>query len=372
MIIRSITIKYLVPTILVIWGAAAQAAEIIAHVKGAPADSVLVLQVYDSPSAFGDFRDPVKEIQTRARVDGKYRIDEVPAGDIAILVYVDENENGLIDKNFIGIPKELLGISNGYQPKGPPVFERAALTVAQGESKTVEIEIYRVLGERGRLGVGAGVIGRSSPYVGSDSAVLQAIPAIAYNGERLQWLGPNVQYGLAGTGRWRIAASASYRIGVYEEDDSPALAGLGDRDDTLMAGIGFRYELPGGINLLMRYEHDVLQRIGGGEGIARLSKAFQAGWLRISPQIQANWLSAELANYDYGVTPAAATLSRPAYKLGSAISYEAGFASSIELTESWRILLNLTAQFLPDEISTSPIVGDDSVINGFAAITYIF
>ena len=299
-----------------------------------------------------------------------YRIDDVPSGDIAVLVYVDENENGLIDKNFIGIPKEPLGISNNYRPKGPPAFSRAKFTAS--DSTTIDIELYKVLGERGRLGLGGGVIGRSSPYAGSDTTVLQPIPAITYNGERLQWLGPDVKYGFLGTGRWRLAASASYRIGVYEESDSPALVGLGDRDSTLMAGLGLRVEIPGGVNMLLGYQHDVLNRIGGGSATARFSKGFQAGWFRIAPKVQVNWLSADLANHDFGVPENAATPTRPAYNIGSSISYEAGFSSFIELTEDWRIVLSLSTEFLPDEIVASPIVADDRVVKGFAALTYVF
>ena len=357
---------------LTLWATLAQSADLSVRVQGAPVDGTLILQVYDSPNAFGDFRDPVREIRASIQAENVYLIDDIPAGDIAVLIYVDENENGLIDKNFIGIPKEPLGISNNYRPKGPPVFGSASFAVSDEKSTTIDIEIYKVLGNRGNLGVGAGVIGRSSPYVGSDTTVLQPIPAITYTGERLQWLGPNVRYGLVGSGWWRLAASASYRIGVYEEDDSPALSGLGDRDSTLMAGLGLRFDVPGGINLSLRYEHDVLDNIGGGAANARISKGFQAGWLRIAPLLQVNWLSADLTNYDFGVPSTAATPDRPAYSTGSSISYEAGFGSFIELTENWRIVLSLSAEFLPDEIEASPIVADDRVLKGFAAITYVF
>ena len=350
----------------------AQAADLTVRIKDAPADGVLVFQVYDSANAFGDFRDPVKELRSPVRADGTYLIPDVPAGDVALLVYVDENNNGVIDKNFIGIPREPLGISNNYRPKGPPSFSRAAFPVTNNEMAVVEIQIYKILGERGRLGIGAGVIGRSSPYVGSDSTVLQPIPAVTYNGERLQWLGPNIQYGIAGSDWWRLAASASYRVGVYEENDSVALIGLGDRDSTLMAGLGLRFEIPGGINLSLRYEHDVLDNIGGGLATAKLSKGFQAGAFRFAPQLQVNWLSEELSNYDFGVPPEAATLIRPSYNTGSSVSYEVGFGSFIEVTEDWRIVLNVSTEFLPSEVVASPIVADDRVIKGFAAITYVF
>jgi outer membrane protein len=339
----------------------AQSATLSVRVQGTPAEGTLVIQVYDSPNAFGDFRDPAKEIRTPVRTDSVYRIDDVPPGEVAVL-----------DKNFIGIPKEPLGISRRYRPKGPPSFERARLTIPEDATVPVDIEIFKVLGKRGLLGIGAGVIARSSPYVGSDTTVLQAIPAVTYNGERLQWLGPNLQYGFLGSGRWRLAASASYRIGAYEEKDSPALSGLGDRDSTLMAGLAFRLEIPGGVNMLLRYEQDVLNRIGGGAATARLSKGFQAGPLRISPQLQMNLLGAGLTNHDFGVPAAAATPTRPATDIGSSVSYEAGFNSLIELTENWRIVLSLSAEFLPDEVVASPIVADDRVIKGFAALTWVF
>ena len=142
------------------------AADVSVRVQGAPPDGVLVFQVYDSPNAFGDFRDPIREMSAVARPGTTYRVDGVPAGDVAVLVYLDENGNNLLDKNFIGIPKEPLGISNNYRPKGPPAFELAKFSVSENEPMAIDIEIYKVLGERGRLGVGAGVIGRSSPQTG--------------------------------------------------------------------------------------------------------------------------------------------------------------------------------------------------------------
>lgn len=350
----------------------AHGADIAVKARDVPDDATVVVQIYDSASSFGDFRDPLREIRSAKTSDDTYRLTDLPSGDVAILVYVDSNNNGLIDKNFIGIPKEPLGISNDYRPKGPPVFDRAKVAIKPDGANVFDVGIYKVLGDRGRLGIGAGVIGRGSPYVGSDTTVLKAIPAITYNGERLQWLGPNIQYGLLGTGKWRLAASASYRIGAYEEKDSPALAGMGDRDSTLMAGVGVRYEAPGGINLVARYEHDVLDNIGGGAAVVRASRSFQFGWLRISPQLQVNWLGDELANHDFGVATGDAIPGRPAYDVGSVISYEAGVGSFIELTEDWRIILNVSAEKLPDEIADSPIVADDLLIKGFAAVTYVF
>ncbi len=347
-------------------------ADISVRVSGAPTDGVLVFQVYDSASAFGEFRDPVTEQRSTIRSDGTYVIENIAPGEKALVVYLDENLNEQLDKNFIGIPKEPLGISNNYRPKGPPVYQRARFAVRDGETATVDIAIYRLLGERGQVGVGAGVIGRSSPYLDSDATVTQAIPVITYNGERLQWLGPNIQYSVLGTGQWRLAAAASYRIGAYEENDSIALAGLGDRNGTLMAGLAFRLEVPGGANFSLRYEHDVLDKIGGGAATAQLSKSFQAGRWRFSPQVQANWLSADLSNYDFGVPQTGSTVIRPAYQTGSTTSVEVGVSGFYELNQNWIFVSSLSTEFLPDSITSSPIVDDSQLIKFFAALTYVF
>jgi outer membrane protein len=126
------------------------------------------------------------------------------------------------------------------------------------------------------------------------------------------------------------------------------------------------------VNFLLRYEHDVLDNIGGGSATARISKGFQAGRFRFAPQMQVNWLSADLTNHDFGVAAEEAAFMRPAYDTGSSVSYEAGISSFIELTEDWRIFLSISAEFLADEIADSPIVADNQVLKGFAAITYVF
>jgi uncharacterized protein (DUF2141 family) len=58
-------------------------------------------------------------------------VPDVPKGRWAVLVYQDENGNGELDRNFIGIPKENYGFSRNAAGKfGPPSFEDAVIEVA--------------------------------------------------------------------------------------------------------------------------------------------------------------------------------------------------------------------------------------------------
>lgn len=348
------------------------AAEVSVRIDNPPASGRVVLVLFNSANTFGDLRDPYRVVTNDLDGRDEYIIENVVPGEYALLVYFDENGNGRIDKNFIGIPNEPLGFSNRYRPKGPPSYNRASFQLKKDESRSFDVELYRPLGKFGRLGLGIGVIARSSPYRDYNGAVSQVIPAITYNGERLQIFGPRVQFGIVGSGKLRLAATGRYRIGVYDEDDSKFLTGMGDRKSTFMAGLAIQAELPGGLDFSASYEHDVLDRIGGSEARFELGKSLQWGVLRFSPALAFNWTSAQLSNYDFGVSDAQATAERPAYYLNDVYSVEAGLGVFIEVTRDVLIIMNVAAESLSSEVTASPIVSEDHVIKGFAAINYVF
>jgi outer membrane protein len=348
------------------------AADITVRIDNPPESGSVALVLFNSANTFGDLRDPFRVVIYPLDGRDEYLMEDVEAGEYALMVYFDENGNKRIDKNFIGIPNEPLGFSNRYRPKGPPAYKRAAFKLEQGESRSFDVALYRPLGEFGRIGLGVGIIFRSSPYRGYNAGVSQVIPAITYNGDRLQIFGPMIQFGLVGSGKLRLAATGRYRIGVYDEDDSDFLQGMGDRDDTFMAGLAIQAELPGGLDVSASYEHDVLDRIGGGEARFELGKSLQLGVIRFFPAIAFNWTSSEFSNYDFGVSDSQATAERPAYYLDDVYSVEAGLGFFIEITRDWLIIVNVAAESLSSEVTASPIVSESHVIKGFAAINYVF
>ena len=57
----------------------------------------------------------------------------LPAGEYALSVFQDINDNGKLESNFIGIPKEPAGLSNNLRPRfGPPKYKDATFTVTAG------------------------------------------------------------------------------------------------------------------------------------------------------------------------------------------------------------------------------------------------
>lgn len=357
---------------LLVWSLPIRAGEVAITLVDPPSEGTVVLTLYDSANAFGDLRDSRLTERRIINEDNLYTLNDVPPGDYALFVFLDENDNGRIDKNFIGIPREPIGFSNQYQPKGPPIFSRAVFTVSENESIAFQVTLDRPLGKRGRLGAGLGLIARGSPYRDYNGTVSQVVPAVTFRGERLQILGPNIQLGLVGSGKFRLAASGRYRIGVYEAEDSEFLAGMENRKDTFTAGLSLQGELPGGVNVSARYELDALDEIGGSEARIGFDKSFQFGPLRVSPAIAVNWFSTEFANHDFGVNASESTPNRPEYQLDSTTSLEAGFGLFYEITRDWLVVTNLGVEFFEDQVSNSPIVEDDYVVKGFFAINYVF
>lgn len=87
----------------------------------------IFISIFNSP---GTFLSPDKfrylELTvSESIVNGKISTTfELPVGEYAVAVYHDNNDNGKMDTNFIGIPNEPSGMSNGHVPKfGPPRYD---------------------------------------------------------------------------------------------------------------------------------------------------------------------------------------------------------------------------------------------------------
>lgn len=87
---------------------------------------ILQVAVFNREDAF--LEKPFRTKKVAATKDGIDLIfEDLPEGSYAIAVYLDENKNGKLDKNFIGFPKELYGFSNNAKGSilGPPSFQQA-------------------------------------------------------------------------------------------------------------------------------------------------------------------------------------------------------------------------------------------------------
>lgn len=95
-----------------------------------PGEGVLIFTLFDQSDGFPNERD--KGVYTGQlssfEAQASYTFKEVPYGTYALSVHQDKNENGEVDANFIGIPKEPVGASN-MSKMGRPNFSKCAFSV---------------------------------------------------------------------------------------------------------------------------------------------------------------------------------------------------------------------------------------------------
>ena len=101
----------------------------------------ILAALYDSDASF------MKQPQARATFSLKatlghvrYVFHDLPPGKYALTVFHDENANGQLDKNFLGIPKEGYGFSNTTAAK-PPKFDQAAFNY-DGTTQSVTVTLH--------------------------------------------------------------------------------------------------------------------------------------------------------------------------------------------------------------------------------------
>jgi uncharacterized protein (DUF2141 family) len=72
------------------------------------------------------------------------KFDNLSAGDYAVAVNHDLNDNGKTGTNFLGIPSEPWGVSNNARPRmRAPKFAEAKFTIRDGESARLDIKLEK-------------------------------------------------------------------------------------------------------------------------------------------------------------------------------------------------------------------------------------
>lgn len=101
----------------------------------------ILLSVYNSEDGFPGKEDKAfKNMFVEIGATSCRTQIELPAGTYAIAVVHDINDNNKADTNFLGIPKEPLGMSN-YPEMARPKFDKAKFNVKAGETIYLEIPV---------------------------------------------------------------------------------------------------------------------------------------------------------------------------------------------------------------------------------------
>jgi len=81
-----------------------------------------------------------KKVQIR-KMTAKTKFENIEAGLYGVSVVHDENNDGTLETNFIGIPKEGRGASNNAKAKfGPPSFDDASFKLESNTQLSITIQ----------------------------------------------------------------------------------------------------------------------------------------------------------------------------------------------------------------------------------------
>jgi outer membrane protein len=153
-----------------------------------------------------------------------------------------------------------------------------------------------------------------------------------------------------------LAIIASPRIG-FNSSDGDRLAGMMDRKSSLEMGLSIDYAVGAAGGISLGYLHDVTGASNG--GVVRLigGRRFEiTEHFGLDGYLEADWLSAKVANYYYGVGANEATATRPFFQPGSDTSFQLGLHFNYDFGRRSTILFGYEATVLGSTIADSPIV----------------
>lgn len=216
--------------------------------------------------------------------------------------------------------------------------------------------------------LGAGVIVSPRPYLDAD-AEITALPVLGLRYKAFYFEGIRTGFRGRPHPNLELDGFVQARFDGFEEGDSPALAGMADRDLSMDAGFGVAGKWDGaevGLSVLA----DVLDESDGQEVELRLGFPFDAGNWRLTPSATVAWLSEDLVGHYFGVLPGEARPGRPAYAGDDTVSFEVGFRALRIFDSGWTLLLDVGAVAHGGEIRDSPIVDEELSVKARAALFY--
>jgi len=133
--VRSLTLLFIVLFSSSLFGHGTIIITNVEHGKG-----YIDVKIYDSKENFLK-EDLARETIRKKATKGKtvVPLSKIHEGQIAIVVYHDEDSDGKLKTGFLWRPKEGYAFSNNYKPKSPPKFSKASVELIHG--KPIEIEL---------------------------------------------------------------------------------------------------------------------------------------------------------------------------------------------------------------------------------------
>ncbi|MGL5010763.1 MAG: MipA/OmpV family protein [Paracoccaceae bacterium] len=219
--------------------------------------------------------------------------------------------------------------------------------------------------------IGLGIAAGTSPYIGEDEQATP-LPILRYNSERFSiGLPEGARVTLFSQEELRFSAILAPRLSAIALSDAPELDGF-DREITVDGGLQADYRVgDAGTRFTFRAVTELTNEHDGQEVSIGVTQPLALGSVPLILSAGAKWQSAELAEYIWGVRAADST-SLPSYSPGEVVIPYILIGTMIPISDSISFVGNIQAEFLPGEVTGSPIIDEDLSVGALLGITYRF
>lgn len=226
--------------------------------------------------------------------------------------------------------------------------------------------------------IGAGISAVAEPYRAlEDDLRIIPVPLLFLDGGRFSISGTSASLRLYKNDMVEVAAMGAYRFNGYDADDSPVFEGMEDRNSTLEAGGWVALNL-GDVFLTTYLTHDVLDEHGGFQLRGQAAYSWNPHVAtNVTPSVGVLFQSEDMSDYYFGVRPDEAltianfdggteSFVRNAYAPGETMTPYVSLSIRQALSPKWAVFFSGRYEFLPDEVTESPLIDSDS--RAFAGI----
>ncbi len=217
--------------------------------------------------------------------------------------------------------------------------------------------------------IGGAVLWHSEVYQ-DDGNETRVFPALYLKSGDWEFKYKELKYYIVDTEQFKLAPVLSLDLGGYDANDSPALAGMADRD--LFVGLGIAAKMEWKLfDIGASVRHDIANNSDGiiadfSVGLSEKITERLFGGIETGVTYQ----DSDYSNYYYGVLPNESTLRRAAYEPGSTINPYIQLNAFYYLNKHWVLNSAVIYSQFDSAIEDSPIVGSGNETTILLGISY--
>lgn len=220
----------------------------------------------------------------------------------------------------------------------------------------------------GQWSLGIGAVAIDKPYREFDREV-KPLPIVSYENKWVSASIPTFDVKLYSTESLSFRLRAHWAGDGYETEDSPALAGMDEREASIWAGgaVIWKTEFA---NISGEVLADAMGNSKGTRAKLQIDRRFAAGKFGFTPRLATEWVDDKYVDYYYGVRTSEVVIDRVFYEGKASTNVQFGLRTDYTPSRHHMVFLDLGATRFGSTIKDSPLV--DEANQTSLALGYVY